>query len=110
MEKVQIRMDLQKLSNLRKKNYDNHQNLDHCGNQKSFYGKAYRALDKTKRYIALFSYETLICVFDTKVNLLHVDRNYINYSATTRRHQAGFFDDIFSPEVSLNVYDRLRNE
>ncbi|QIA88573.1 hypothetical protein [Lactobacillus johnsonii] len=110
MKKVQIRMDLGKLAELKKAyNWSNKQDLDHC-DRKSFYNKAYKAYDESKRYVALFSYNTLICVYDSKKNVLHVDRYYINYSATTRRHQASFFNDLFPQEASFSVYDRLRDE
>lgn len=76
----------------------------------SFYGKACKAFDNSHRYVALFSYDTLICVFDSKKNMLHVDKYFINYSATTRRHQAVLFDDLFSSDISFNAYDRLRDD
>ena len=112
MKKVQIRMDLDKLSKLSDENFyefSSKKDLEHC-DRKSFYGKAYKAFDSSRRYVALFSYDTLICIFDSKKNMLHVNKYFINYSATTRRHQAGFFDDLFLADISFNVYDRLRDD
>ena len=66
-------------------------NLKHC-DRLSFYGKAKKATEG--RYTALFSYDTLICVYDKAANTLHVGK-YWNYSATTRRHEMSFLDDLF---------------
>ena len=84
-------------------------NLKHC-DRLSFYGKAKKATEG--RYTALFSYDTLICVYDKAANTLHVGK-YWNYSATTRRHEMSFLDDLFdnsmsNPQTAYDVYDRLR--
>ncbi|CCI81618.1 hypothetical protein [Lactobacillus hominis] len=110
MEKISVHMDLDK-SKLEKKfefaKYDDMEDLNHC-DRHSFYGKAYKTV--TKRYEALYSYDTLICVYDKLKNILHVSKYYWNYSATTRRHQIGFLDDVFGDPISGDIYQRLSLE
>ena len=86
--------------------------LEHC-DRKSFYGKAKKIYFKENNhsYLALFSYDTLICVFDMTSRTLHVSKIYWNWSATTRRHQASFLDDIFeNSSEAYDTYQRLSLE
>lgn len=87
--------------------FDDVEDLNHCDRQ-SFYGKAYKSV--TKRYDVLYSYDTLICVYDKLKKALHASKHYWNYSATTRRHQSCFLDDVFGDPASGDIYQRLSLE
>lgn len=63
--------------------------------RKSFYGKTeygefhYRG----HAYFALFSYNTLICIYDSENNVLY-RTEYWDYSTTTRIHQRAFLSEM----------------
>lgn len=82
--------------------------LEHC-DRKSFYGKAKKAEFNINgfNYIALYSYDRLIAVYSEKSKILMVS-NYWNWSATTRRHEYAFLQDVFTDRVAYEIYNRLR--
>lgn len=74
--------------------------LDPINGRNSFYGKAkYGEFDyQGKLYDVLFSYNTLICIYDADNNILY-RTDYWDYSMTTRIHQRAFLSKMLGWDV-----------
>lgn len=73
--------------------------------QRSFYGKAQIGYDYTGHRIALFSYGTLVCWYDSEEEKLH--RIWGGYSATTMKHICAFCYQLNLPRMGKLQWEQM---